>query len=150
MIKPDGKKADDRFSDVLWTLYGKICPDTTKLEYVIVEWAANSDTMALLAETAAAANHFDPHDLTAHVKDESHWSPSDDEGKITGNHQDFYALLHSPNTVGIAFMAKDYSRDTNRKDIQDIIAFYSAGMDINRKPIPEWSLIVALGPYTCS
>ncbi|KAJ5826044.1 hypothetical protein N7474_003182 [Penicillium riverlandense] len=123
---------DDHWSDVSWALYEKACPTSLQeLQYVIVTLVKNPVTKVILEDATAAAGHWNKKNAKENNFVLTTWEPSRLTTPIStsscspeSRDCDFFALLHTPNAVGVLYLLRDHMLQLNFKSIKSISGFH--------------------------
>ncbi|KAJ5901802.1 hypothetical protein N7495_002330 [Penicillium taxi] len=142
--KPTLKISQYRWSDVMWGLWTAVCPDQKeRLRYFIRDNIANKDSRSIMKEAAIAAGHYhtSKKDWDLNDKQVTIWKPTQLKlGDITENSCDaaagdcdFYAVLHTPNAIGILWLAQGHANELSYDSINKItgISFWTPDMVID-------------------
>lgn len=127
-IDPDSgavTRAPTRWSAAIIPLWKLACQmngvDPSALQYISQSTVINDQTIAVLNAAMAAANRekADRKGRPTFTK----WTPEDDE---------FYAILATPNGVGVVYLLKDYPATLGWKTIKSIMIYFTGqGKDPN-------------------
>ncbi|KAJ5908335.1 hypothetical protein N7495_001017 [Penicillium taxi] len=126
-----------RWSDVIWALWSAVCPhQKANLKYFVRDSIGNGVSRSVMREAATAAGHYNKDDLSVNNNQATTWTttklemPIDEENfhscDAAAGDCDFYAVVHTPNAIGILYLAMAHANELACTSVAKItgISFY--------------------------
>lgn len=154
-------RSSHRFSGVSWMLWKTVCPQHYhhNLQYFIIEFITNQDTRKLLEEAAIGRMRFSPtnkqaNDLVVTSYTPTLYSWGDAQNPTPTCDQDsgacdFYALLRSPNVIGVVHLLMDLVQTLSNPYISEIMSLSTYGQRELGKWFTGWNMVIKLEPQPC-